>query len=140
MSSSKLASLKEAIDVLNLKSNVSRLTSSNDRINSSYLNALFCYMIALTIYNSHLLKIVSQLLQYLRSFVFNCERHEQDHCNSSNSWTVVMMVNNLVRSQSIWAFHKISNNLRSDSLLISSQTSQWHTEQSSELRMQQLHH
>lgn len=86
------------------------------------------------------LRFASQLLQYLRSFVFNCERCKQGHCNSSDSWTVVMMTDNLVRSQDIWAFHKISNNLRSDSLLISSQASQQHTEQNSELRMQQLNH
>lgn len=142
MSLSRLASLKEAIDVLNLKSNVSRLTSSNDR-SSLWMQTLYIWKLSSATWLFSLftilthLRFVSQLLQYLRSFVFNCERRKQGHCNSSDSWTVVMITDNLVRSQDIWAFYKIDNNLRSNSLLIPSWASQQHIKQGDELRMQQ---
>jgi len=145
VSSSKLVLLKEAINVLNLKSNVSRLISPNGE-SSLWMQTLYIWMLSSATWLLSLFTILTcsrfvlQLLQYLRSSVFNCERREQGHRNSLNSWTVVMMTDNLVRSQGIWAFHKTSNNLRSDSLFIPSWASQQHTEQGDELRMQQSNH
>lgn len=112
------------------------LLHSDEDVRPPDLTELFVNVEIVTILTCS--RFIPQLLQYLRSFIFDCERRKQDHCNSLDSWTVAMMVSNHVKPQGIWAFYKISNNPKSNSLLSPSQASQWHTEQSSYLRMLQL--